>query len=57
MYNEMLLMNQKEEFKRLYDTCPQMQIKLRKIKQIYVLWNVYKTLCNIIYETDTVVRR
>lgn len=50
-------MNQKEEFKRLYDTCPQMQIKLRKIKQIYVLWNVYKTLCNIIYETDTVVRR
>lgn len=57
MYNEMLLMNQKEEFKRLYDTCPQMQIKLRKIKQMYVHWNVYKILCNIIYETDTVVRR
>ena len=31
--------------------------KLRKMKQMYVLWNVYKIFCNIICERDTVVRR
>lgn len=38
-----------------------MSIDVDKIKEnknkMYVLWNVYKILYNIIYERDTVVRR